>query len=191
MIRSGPKPLVFLHIPKTGGTTLRALLSCHFSPEEIAHVPDEESLNSELVGSLAGSHTLKNKHQDDRPIRFAVSRLLLMQFSPTEHPKFSKRLLQVVHGLANPETSNPYSESLQELAYSAQQKRHYQPHTHAEVAWCSPIYQRNRLRLLEQQLPKETPTQSSQSMQQLYHADPVLMAELLFFLFPHIEPVRQ
>ena len=67
-----PKPYFFLHIPRTAGTTLNAILSQHFLPQETITVYDSKDYSAHRF------HT----REDLQHIKFITGHLLLQSLEP-------------------------------------------------------------------------------------------------------------
>lgn len=127
---------------------------------------------------------------DDRPIRFALTQVLCMQFDAKAHARFAGRLARLLEAMTSPELAAPLREIAIGMAAQIATEHLLQPALSTGVAWCTPLYQHRRLLLLEASLTNELPRDAITCLHQLYSSDPALLGEILFLFYPHIAPVR-
>ncbi len=143
-----------------------------------------------LECQAAGFDSSKVETGDDRPIRFAFTQALFMQFDAKVHVRFAGRLAQLFAAMASPQEAAPLVEIGEGMTAQFVAEGLRQPALSNGVPWCTPQYQHRRLSLLEDALPRDLPPDAVTSLHQLYLADPGVLCEILMIFFPHIAQTR-
>lgn len=131
--------------------------------------------------------TLRNKWNDDRDIRFALTTTLHLQISPTSHATVSAHLDAIFRGLADADrsarTTAAASRILLDVSRATPASREALPFD-GSSAWS---YRRHRLDRLESALKGTAIQGSVESLDRLAAIDRPFLAEILRTLFPHVE----